>query len=148
MVNLIKSCDLCERQTNKQFNSDSQRLALSLRVEFSVYGALFKFSVCAAHTLIGRYVFFDFQWVKWFQGCDSLASLAVWSSSLSNSALSVQILEFLYRLYASIFVGCFNSKSRLRVDSFSGVKSLSVYLPNSISAWQLYRQFAIVLRFK
>jgi len=55
MVNLIKSCDLCERQTNKQFNSDSQRLALSLRVEFSVYGALFKFSVCAAHTLIGRY---------------------------------------------------------------------------------------------
>ncbi len=41
---------------NKQFNSDSQRLALSLRVEFSVYGAMFKFSVCAAHTLIGRYV--------------------------------------------------------------------------------------------
>ncbi|WP_219583720.1 hypothetical protein, partial [Vibrio parahaemolyticus] len=40
---------------NKQFNSDSQRLALSLRVEFSVYGAVFKFSVCAAHTLIGRY---------------------------------------------------------------------------------------------
>ncbi|HAS8560590.1 TPA: hypothetical protein I7791_19105 [Vibrio vulnificus] len=41
---------------NKQFNSDSQRLALSLRVELSVYGAVFKFSVCAAHTLIGRYV--------------------------------------------------------------------------------------------
>lgn len=40
---------------NNQFNSDSQRLALSLRVEFSVYGAVFKFSVCAAHTLIGRY---------------------------------------------------------------------------------------------
>ncbi|MGR5235295.1 hypothetical protein, partial [Vibrio rotiferianus] len=39
---------------NKQFNSDSQRLALSLRVEFSVYGAVFKFSACAAHTLIGR----------------------------------------------------------------------------------------------
>ncbi len=39
---------------NKQFNSDSQRLALSLRVEFSVYGAAFGFSVCAAHTLIGR----------------------------------------------------------------------------------------------
>ncbi|EHY0964281.1 hypothetical protein K2B98_004761, partial [Vibrio parahaemolyticus] len=33
---------------NKQFNSDSQRLALSLRVELSVYGAVFKFSVCAA----------------------------------------------------------------------------------------------------
>ncbi|OQT35647.1 hypothetical protein EM53_002575 [Vibrio parahaemolyticus] len=30
-------------------------MALSLRVEFSVYGAVFKFSVCAAHTLIGRY---------------------------------------------------------------------------------------------
>ncbi|EPU5981169.1 hypothetical protein [Vibrio vulnificus] len=43
---------------NKQFNSDSQRLALSLRVELSVYGAVFKFSVCAAHTLIGRYVSF------------------------------------------------------------------------------------------
>ncbi|MBE4350405.1 hypothetical protein HJ059_23390 [Vibrio parahaemolyticus] len=39
---------------NEQFNSDSQRLALSLRVEFSVYGAAFGFSVCAAHTLIGR----------------------------------------------------------------------------------------------
>ncbi|EHV2824511.1 hypothetical protein K0I33_004595 [Vibrio parahaemolyticus] len=44
---------------NKQFNSDSQRLALSLRVELSVYGAVFKFSVCAAHTLIGRYIFFE-----------------------------------------------------------------------------------------
>jgi len=41
---------------NKQFNSDSQRLALSLRVEFCVYGAVFKVSVCVAHTLIGRYV--------------------------------------------------------------------------------------------
>ncbi|HFQ4951316.1 TPA: hypothetical protein ACGUO9_004376 [Vibrio vulnificus] len=40
---------------NKQFNSDSQRLAFSLRVEFGVYGAVVKFSVCAAHTLIGRY---------------------------------------------------------------------------------------------
>lgn len=40
---------------NNQFNSDSQRLALSLRVEFSVYGAAFGFSACAAHTLIGRY---------------------------------------------------------------------------------------------
>ncbi len=39
---------------NKQFNSDSQRLALSLRVEFSVYSAVVKFSACAAHTLIGR----------------------------------------------------------------------------------------------
>ncbi|MCF7484289.1 hypothetical protein L3V31_21665 [Vibrio sp. J1-1] len=42
---------------NKQFNSDSQRLALSLWVEFSVYGAVVNFSVYAAHTLIGRYVY-------------------------------------------------------------------------------------------
>ncbi|MCU8439425.1 hypothetical protein OC515_21595 [Vibrio vulnificus] len=42
---------------NKQFNSDSQRLALSLWVEFCVYGAVFGFSACAAHTLIGRYIF-------------------------------------------------------------------------------------------
>ncbi len=47
---------------NKQFNSDSQRLALSLRVELSVYGAVFKFSVCAAHTLIGRYVAMSFRY--------------------------------------------------------------------------------------
>ncbi|MDE1341167.1 hypothetical protein [Vibrio aestuarianus] len=39
---------------NKQFNSDSQRLALSLRVEFSVYGAVVESSACVAHTLIGR----------------------------------------------------------------------------------------------
>lgn len=32
-------------------------MALSLRVELSVYGAAFKFSACAAHTLIGRYVY-------------------------------------------------------------------------------------------
>ncbi|HHC6594893.1 TPA: hypothetical protein ACN4AN_004965, partial [Vibrio parahaemolyticus] len=42
--------DWWETSPNKQFNSDSQRLVLSLRVEFSVYGAAFKFSVCAAHT--------------------------------------------------------------------------------------------------
>nr|BBE38864.1 conserved hypothetical protein [Vibrio vulnificus] len=28
---MIKSCDLCEKQTNKAFKSDSQRLAVSLR---------------------------------------------------------------------------------------------------------------------
>ncbi|EMB7846545.1 hypothetical protein VAB77_004506 [Vibrio vulnificus] len=39
---------------NKQFNSDSQRLALSLRVEFSVYGAVLQLSGSVAHTLIGR----------------------------------------------------------------------------------------------
>ncbi|EJB5271591.1 hypothetical protein MW651_004312 [Vibrio vulnificus] len=41
---------------NKQFNSDSQRLALSVRVEFSVYGAVLQLSGSVAHTLIGRYV--------------------------------------------------------------------------------------------
>ena len=40
---------------HKQFNSDSQRLALSLQVEFGVYSAVFGFSACDAHTLIGRY---------------------------------------------------------------------------------------------
>ncbi|MDE1326980.1 hypothetical protein L9W97_17775 [Vibrio aestuarianus] len=49
---------------NKQFNSDSQRLALSLRVELSVYGAVFKFSVCAAHTLIGRYAAIKNFWLR------------------------------------------------------------------------------------
>jgi len=39
---------------NKQFNSDSQRLALSLRVELSVYGVLIECSGSVAHTLIGR----------------------------------------------------------------------------------------------
>ncbi|EJI1427441.1 hypothetical protein NDM58_004522 [Vibrio parahaemolyticus] len=33
------------------------------------------------------------------------------------------------------------------VLSFTGSKSLSVYVPISIRAWQLPRQFAIVLRF-
>ncbi|MCV5263030.1 hypothetical protein OFC55_35765, partial [Escherichia coli] len=32
------------------------------------------------------------------------------------------------------------------VDSLSGVKSLLVYLPISLLAWQFSRQFAIVLR--
>ena len=32
-------------------------------------------------------------------------------------------------------------------SNFTGSKSLLVYLPSSMSAWQLPRQFAIVLRF-
>ncbi len=35
MFNLIKSCDLCEMQTNKLFKRDSQRVAFLLCVEFS-----------------------------------------------------------------------------------------------------------------
>ncbi|EIZ1340453.1 hypothetical protein WB861_004464 [Vibrio parahaemolyticus] len=33
------------------------------------------------------------------------------------------------------------------VSNLTGSKSLAAYLPSSISAWQLPRQFAIVLRF-
>ncbi|MCG6239005.1 hypothetical protein K6U32_16170 [Vibrio diabolicus] len=46
----------------------------------------------------------------------------------------------------SIFVGCFIVSSWRLVLSFTGFKALWVYLPISISAWQLPRQFAIVLR--
>ncbi|RTZ13488.1 hypothetical protein EJ063_20025 [Vibrio aquaticus] len=72
---------------NKQFNSDSQRLALSLRVELSVYGAVFKFSVCAAHTLIGRYVYLYFKGLK-VLGSSSLSLWQFVPSRLSKSALS------------------------------------------------------------
>ncbi len=46
----------------------------------------------------------------------------------------------------SIFVGCFIFGSWRLVSDFTGFKALSAYLPSSISAWQLPRQFAIVLR--
>ncbi len=46
-----------------------------------------------------------------------------------------------------MFVGCFIVRSwRLALD-LTGLKSLSGSWPSSISAWQLPRQFAIVLRF-
>ncbi len=45
-----------------------------------------------------------------------------------------------------IFVGCFIFRSWWLVLSFTGFKALSAYLPSSMSAWQLPRQFAIVLR--
>lgn len=41
---------------NKQFKSDSARLAFFVWVEFSVYGGLVKCSGRVLHTLIGRYV--------------------------------------------------------------------------------------------
>ncbi len=41
---------------NKQFKSDSARLAFLVWVEFSVYGGQIKCSDCVLHTLIGRYV--------------------------------------------------------------------------------------------
>ncbi len=46
-----------------------------------------------------------------------------------------------------IFVGCFICKSGRLVLGFAGFRALLAYLPSSISAWQLPRQFAIVLRF-
>ncbi len=47
----------------------------------------------------------------------------------------------------SMFVGCFIFRSWRLVSNFTGSKSLWAYLSVSISAWQLPRQFAIVLRF-
>ncbi|EGR0395183.1 hypothetical protein FHO69_23155, partial [Vibrio vulnificus] len=43
-------------QTNKQFKSDSARLAFLVWVEFSVYGGQIKCRGRVLHTLIGRYV--------------------------------------------------------------------------------------------
>ncbi|ASU24241.1 hypothetical protein CCZ37_17470 [Vibrio qinghaiensis] len=40
---------------NKQFKSDSARLAFLVWVKFSVYGVLFECCGSALHTLIGRY---------------------------------------------------------------------------------------------
>ncbi|MBF4227122.1 hypothetical protein EAY83_19420, partial [Vibrio anguillarum] len=40
---------------NKQFKSDSPRLAFLVWVKFSVYGVQVKCRGCVAHTLIGRY---------------------------------------------------------------------------------------------
>ncbi|MCR9609644.1 DUF4238 domain-containing protein, partial [Vibrio alginolyticus] len=41
---------------NKQFKSDSARLAFLVWVKFSVYGGQIKYRGCVLHTLIGRYV--------------------------------------------------------------------------------------------
>ena len=46
-----------------------------------------------------------------------------------------------------IFVGCFIVRSWRSVSCLTGLKSLLGSLPISISAWQLSRQFFIVLRF-
>ncbi len=40
---------------NKLFKSDSQRVALSICVDFSDLGGLRRFWYCVAHTLTGRY---------------------------------------------------------------------------------------------
>ncbi|TQP65609.1 hypothetical protein FLL91_19025 [Vibrio cholerae] len=41
---------------NKQFKSDSARLAFLVWVEISVYGGQIKFRGSVLHTLIGRYM--------------------------------------------------------------------------------------------
>ncbi|EKO3823073.1 DUF3265 domain-containing protein [Vibrio parahaemolyticus] len=45
---------LCEQPHNKLFKSDSQRVAFSLCVAFSVLGGLRRHRYCVAHTLTGR----------------------------------------------------------------------------------------------
>ncbi len=77
---------------------------------------------------------FDLEEIKGFLAFISLVSLAIRSSCLSNSILSVQVHEFRNRFYASKFVGCFNSKSRLRVGNWAGLKSLWFNFPISKSA--------------
>ncbi|TOK16128.1 hypothetical protein CGI24_23400 [Vibrio parahaemolyticus] len=42
--------------TNKQFKSDSARLAFLVWVKFSVYGGQIEYRGCVLHTLIGRYI--------------------------------------------------------------------------------------------
>lgn len=44
----------CDHAYNKQFKSDSPRLAFLVWVEFSVYGVQFWCRGSVAHTLIGR----------------------------------------------------------------------------------------------
>ena len=46
-----------------------------------------------------------------------------------------------------MFAGCFIVRSWQSASCLTGSKSLSGSLPSSISAWQLPRQFNVVLRF-
>ncbi|TOB56758.1 hypothetical protein CGK02_24315 [Vibrio parahaemolyticus] len=46
---------LVEYQLNKQFKSDSARLAFLVWTEFSDYGGQIECRGCVLHTLIGRY---------------------------------------------------------------------------------------------
>ncbi len=77
---------------------------------------------------------FDLEEIKVFLVLISLASLAIRSSCLSNSILSVQVHESLKNNHASKFVGCFNLKSRLCVENWASLKSLRFYFPISKSA--------------
>ncbi len=70
---------------------------------------------------------FDLEEIKGFLALISLVSLAILSSCFSNSILSAQVHESLKHNHASKFVGCFNSKSRPRVENWSVLKSLWFY---------------------
>ncbi len=75
------------RSPNKQFKSDSARLAFLVWVKFSVYGGQIKSRGCVLHTLIGRYVYLYFKGLKVLDS----SSLSLWQfvpSRLSKSALS------------------------------------------------------------
>ncbi len=95
--------------------------------EFCDYGVVQRLLYCVPHYLTGRYVSLWFRRNKRFFALISLFPLAIHSSGLSNSKLPSQVLEFLNRFYAPKFVGCFNSKSRLRVENWSVLKSLWFY---------------------
>ncbi len=77
---------------------------------------------------------FDLEEIKGFLAFISLVSLGILSSCLSNSILSAQVHESLKHNHSSKLVGCFNLKSRLRVENWGGLKSLRLYFPISKSA--------------
>lgn len=61
---LVLAMRSSEIQTyNKQFKSDSPRLAFLVWVQFSVYGVQFECSGSVAHTLIGRYANEEIKWI-------------------------------------------------------------------------------------
>ncbi|EJX1247043.1 hypothetical protein KI745_22745 [Vibrio sp. D421a] len=76
----------------------------------------------------------DLEEIKGFLALISLVSLAIRSSCLSNSILSAQVHESLKNSHVLKFAGCFNLKSRLRVENWAGLKSLWFYFPVSKSA--------------
>ncbi|TOQ56529.1 hypothetical protein CGG91_23710, partial [Vibrio parahaemolyticus] len=73
---------------NKQFKSDSARVAFLVLVKLGVYGGHFKCSGGVLHTLIGRYVYMKFKGLK-VLGSSSLSLWQFVPSRLSKSVLSV-----------------------------------------------------------
>uniref|UniRef100_UPI00389269EA hypothetical protein n=1 Tax=Vibrio parahaemolyticus TaxID=670 RepID=UPI00389269EA len=79
---------------NKQFKSDSARLAFLVWVKFSVSGGQIRCRGRVLHTLIGRYVYLYVNGLKILRSL-FFVPLAVRPSCLSKSALSAQFREFL-----------------------------------------------------